>query len=120
MTTFSKCTSTFIWVFNFQLLTLCLHCLLFFSSEEREDAWRQQKGAWDNEILVWDQLIVKLLNSNYLLIKEKLEGALNTQREHFQDRFAKFDQLTSYVNEIKLDTDLHSVLYKDITVLSEK
>ena len=55
-----------------------------FFSEERENAWNQQKKTWNAEIGVWDNLMVKLLSSNYLLIKDKLESTLHLQRAHFQ------------------------------------
>lgn len=85
--------------------------------EERENAWNQQKKTWSNEILVWDSLLVKLLNSNYLLVRDKLESILSTQREHFTDRMSKFDQLAAYANEIKHDTTLQTVLYKETSHL---
>ena len=62
---------------------------------------------------------MKLLQSNYLLIKEKLEGTLSTQKDHFQDRLDKFDQLTAYTNEVKQDPVLQPVLYQDISTLIE-
>ena len=80
-------------------------------------AWMQQKKTWNNEIVVWDNLIVKLLNSNYLLIKDKLDYALHSQKSHFQDRMEKFDQLSNYVNEIKHDPVLQSILYENIQQL---
>lgn len=90
---------------------------MFFISEERETAWNQQKKTWSDEILIWDNLLVKLLKSNYFLVKDKLENTLNTQRKHFADQTSKFDQLAAYANEIKHDTTLQTVLYKEVSQL---
>jgi len=63
--------------------------------------------------------MVKLLKSNYLLVKDKLEANLNVQKTFFQTRLEKFDLLNRHANEARQDPILHPILFKDIGQLND-
>lgn len=92
-------------------------CLFF--SEERETIWSQQKKIWNKEINIWDSLFIKLLKSNYLLVNDKLKATIQSQNERLKERFAQFETLKSFVDEIKCDSKLQTILYTELDQITE-
>ncbi|XP_046915888.2 uncharacterized protein LOC124496415 [Dermatophagoides farinae] len=85
--------------------------------EEREKQWHEQCDRWSEEIQVWDTLFIKLFDSNYQLIYDRLDKFLQQQRNLLHDRLIKLEQLQHLIRDIEHDDRLQSILHIDIDQL---
>ncbi|OTF77260.1 hypothetical protein BLA29_002049 [Euroglyphus maynei] len=85
--------------------------------EEREKQWPSQCDRWSKEINVWDSLFIKLFDSNYQIIYNRVEKFLEKQRHLLQDRLVKLEQLQNLIHDIEQDERLQSIMYTDIDQL---
>nr|XP_027203505.1 uncharacterized protein LOC113797344 isoform X1 [Dermatophagoides pteronyssinus] len=82
--------------------------------EEREKQWPEQCRRWSDEIAVWDNLFIKLFDSNYQLLYNRLDKFLEKQRCLLQERLSRLQQLQNLIHNLENDKRLQSIVYIDI------
>ena len=72
---------------------------------------------WKEEIQVWDNLFMKLFDSNYLLIRNRIEEIMDKQKTLLKERLTQFENLKYFIEQSNDNYQLRPILYFDIEQL---
>ncbi|KPM11715.1 hypothetical protein QR98_0102890 [Sarcoptes scabiei] len=83
----------------------------FQNIEERDSHWLEQRKIWSQEITIWDEVFVELFDSNYHLVRKRIDEILCEQRSSLKERLKRLRNLECSIDRFNADENLRSILF---------